>query len=239
MAEDRRLQYEKTMDDIEEYIDLHGLRENEPLPAERMLAEILQVSRGTVREAIDQMCKEQRLYTIHGKGSFVAPAKEVIDMQQMISFSGAALVQKQRPGSKFISFSRERADSTVAHQLDLDKDEEIYKLVRVRLLNGKRINMEQSHIPCKYCEYLERHVEGMESLYSLLEEEYGIHMLRQDVEVSLSKASKIEANLLDMDYLEPVFVENAVAVDQQERKIEYTKSIINTNNAKYTVLLNA
>ena len=39
MARHNNLCFEKALDAIEEYIDVHGLKENDALPAERKLAE--------------------------------------------------------------------------------------------------------------------------------------------------------------------------------------------------------
>ncbi|MDD3173341.1 MAG: GntR family transcriptional regulator [Herbinix sp.] len=239
MVNDKRLQYEKAIDEIEEYIDLHGLKEYEALPSERALADILKISRGTVREAIEQMCQAGRLYTIHGKGSFISPNKEYIEMQQMISFSGAALEQKKVPGSKLISFKEVPADSTIAKLLSIDKGEVLYVLTRVRSINLRKISLEISHIPKKYCLGLENHIETMDSLYHVLENVYGVHMVKQDIEVRLSKASKIEANYLAMEYMEPIFVEEAVAYTDKGIPFEYTKTIVNTNNTKYINMMRA
>ncbi len=67
MARYSNLRSERAMDAIEEYIDTNGLKENDPLPAERSLTKELNLSRGTVREALTALEREGRIYKIHGK----------------------------------------------------------------------------------------------------------------------------------------------------------------------------
>ena len=58
MARYSNLRSERAMDAIEEYIDTNGLKENDPLPAERSLTKELNLSRGTVREALTALERE-------------------------------------------------------------------------------------------------------------------------------------------------------------------------------------
>ncbi len=50
-----------------------GLRSGDPLPTEAELAEVLGVSRGTLREALKQLQALQIIETRHGTGMFIAP----------------------------------------------------------------------------------------------------------------------------------------------------------------------
>ena len=47
--------------------------ENEPIPSERYLSEKYHVSRSTIRQALDKLCADGFIYTVHGNGSFVKP----------------------------------------------------------------------------------------------------------------------------------------------------------------------
>lgn len=237
MARYNNLRFEKTIDEIEEYICVNHLREDEALPSERKLSELLGVSRGTLREALVRMCSEGRLYSIQGKGNFVAPEKEQIDMGDMISFSGSVELQNKVPGSRFVTLSIEDASERVAKMLEISKGEKVYIISRVRTIDGNSILLEVSHIPVKYCKDLEQYDFTRESLYEVLRTSYGISMQRQDITVHLSKAAEMEARLLNISPGSPVFVERAIAYSK-DIPMEYTKSIVNVERAYYTVKIN-
>lgn len=78
MAKYNNLRSERVMDALAEYIDKTGLQPGDTVPSERMLSEMWQVSRGTVREALGRMCREGILIPMQGKGTYVAPEKEHI-----------------------------------------------------------------------------------------------------------------------------------------------------------------
>lgn len=98
MAKYNNLRSERVIDAIEEYIDINAIGPGEALPSERTLMEMWQVSRTTIRDAIGKMCREGRLYAVQGKGNFVSPEKEPLDMQEMISFSKATKAEGRVPG---------------------------------------------------------------------------------------------------------------------------------------------
>ncbi len=101
MTKYNNLRSERVMDALAEYIDKTGLQPGDTVPSERMLSEMWQVSRGTVREALGRMCREGILIPMQGKGTYVAPEKEHIEMKTMISFSeafsGKGEARKQSP----------------------------------------------------------------------------------------------------------------------------------------------
>ena len=64
--------YEQLMDNIKQEIIDGGIKEGEPLPSVRTLANELKISALTVKKAYDRLEEEGFIVTVHGKGSFVA-----------------------------------------------------------------------------------------------------------------------------------------------------------------------
>lgn len=236
MAKYNNLRLDRVTDAIREYMDLNKLGADDPLPSERKLSELWQVSRGTVRKAIDSMCREGCLYTVQGKGSFVAPEKEHIDMQDMISFSGSMVGHGRKPESKVLSKRIEKADKALSDLLKIQEGDEVHVLTRIRKVDGRAILLEVSHIPAAKCPGIARYDFEKASLYEILEIHYGIYMKYQDITVRLSKASAEEAKYLNINQGDPVFVEKGVALSGKENEvIEYTKTIVNAKCANYTI----
>lgn len=234
MAKYNNLRSKRVVDAIQEYIDVNGLKAYDSLPSERTLSELWQISRGTVREAIASMCREGILYTVQGKGSFVAPEKERIDMKDMISFSGAFRSQGKTPGSRVVSRTMETADKDLAEVLQIAEGDRVHVLTRIREVDGEELLLEISHIAEAKCPGLERFHFEKASLYNILEIHYGIYMSHQDITVRLSKATKEEARYLDIQAGDPVFVEKGIAYSGNE-VMEYTKTIVDVKRASYTI----
>ena len=69
---DRRPIYEQVVSKLEELMLLGAMKENEPLPSVRSLAMGLSVNPNTIQRAYVELERQGYIYTVKGKGSFVA-----------------------------------------------------------------------------------------------------------------------------------------------------------------------
>ena len=69
---DRRPIYEQGAEKLEELMLLGVLGENEPLPSVRSLAMELSINPNTIQRAYAELERQGYIYTVKGKGSFVA-----------------------------------------------------------------------------------------------------------------------------------------------------------------------
>ena len=101
---DRRPIYEQVAEKLEELMLLGILGENEPLPSVRSLAMELSINPNTIQRAYAELERQGYIYTVKGKGSFVAEnsvmkekrkkdlliqVSEVIDEAIRLGISGA------------------------------------------------------------------------------------------------------------------------------------------------------
>jgi len=73
---DRRPIYEQVVSKLEELMLLGAMKENEPLPSVRSLAMELSINPNTIQRAYVELERQGYIYTVKGKGSFVAEMKE-------------------------------------------------------------------------------------------------------------------------------------------------------------------
>ncbi len=90
------------MDIIIEMIEEGNLQEDDRLPSERELCETYDVSRSTVRQAIQELEKEGYIYRLHGKGTFVSPERFKQDLLEFYSFTEE--MKKNWQDTKFKGF---------------------------------------------------------------------------------------------------------------------------------------
>lgn len=74
---DRRPLYEQVIDKMKELMLLGVFKENEPLPSVRSLATDLSINPNTIQRAYAELERQGYLYTIKGRGSFVAENREM------------------------------------------------------------------------------------------------------------------------------------------------------------------
>ncbi len=111
--------YEQIYSQIKTQIISGALRENEALPSIRNLAKDLRISVITTKRAYDELEREGFLYTVAGKGSFVAPKNTELLREENLKAIEAHLSEVVRLAA---SCNLTRAD--ILEMLDLLTEEE-------------------------------------------------------------------------------------------------------------------
>ncbi len=123
-----------------------GLASGTPVPSERELCEQFDVSRMTVRQAIDTLVVDGILERHQGKGTFVAPPK--LDLQvRLTSFTQEMRRRGMEPGVVMLLAETITADETVVEALELETDSEVHHLRRLLTANAIPMAIEENWIP--------------------------------------------------------------------------------------------
>src|SRR5690625_5973380 len=75
------------MDTLIKEMDQGVYKEHEKLPSEREFCDLYQLSRITVRQALQELELEGYIYKLHGKGTFVAPKSYNQNLVKLYSFT--------------------------------------------------------------------------------------------------------------------------------------------------------
>lgn len=200
MSKYTQLTSESIREDVEEYIDTHGLIPHESLPSERELAELLGVNRVSLRRAIAQMAGEDRVYTIRGHGTFVSPPKFMERADTHISFTESWRNEGHRVRSEVLRFAEEEANLKVSQTLSVPLGSPVFELRRLRLIDETPVAIETSYLLSSVCPGLTSFNFGGElSLYSTLSQRYGVHITRQQQRLRTTRLTEEEARLMGCD----------------------------------------
>lgn len=144
------------------------------IPSERELSTRHGVSRATVREALRQLIEEQKLYTVQGKGTFVA-GERVQSQLHLASFTE----DMRRRGMVATTLVRRAERATppldVRAALGLDEGEVAWSIERLRLANGIPMALEIGWYSARLADDLGEQ-DLSTSLYGLLAETYGVRI---------------------------------------------------------------
>lgn len=141
------------------------------IPSERELSEQLGVSRMTVRQSITNLVNSGLLYREKGRGTFVANPKLEQPLNGLTSFTEDMKARGMEPSSKLIHFEKIVPPVDIARDLQLDLEEMVFFVVRIRYADRKPMAIERTYIPVKvFPELDEKKIMG--SLYALIEAKY-------------------------------------------------------------------
>ena len=125
---------------------IHGLEPEAPIPSEREIAVKYGVARMTVRQAVESLVADGRLFKVAGKGTFVARPK--LDLQaRLTSFREEMSRRGMVPSSSVLAFTRVTANAHLAAELSVPAGESLVHLHRLRNADGTPMTVELTWIP--------------------------------------------------------------------------------------------
>jgi GntR family transcriptional regulator len=134
---------------IEAEIQAGRLRQGDPLPAERVLADSLGISRVTVRKALDKLRGDGLIVRRHGARSEVNPRVEKA-LSGLSSFSEDMRQRGLVPGSRWVRRRLVRPDPAEMLALGVAAGTPVWRLERVRLADGRPIALEVATVPQRF-----------------------------------------------------------------------------------------
>lgn len=210
---------------LRERILSNKLKSDEHIPSERDLAEELSVSRMTVRQALNALREEGLIYQKRGRGTFVSSMKMDIHTRNLEGFSEEMIRRGMKPESRILEMTREKASKEVVDKLDLKAGEEVILLKRLRLADNMPMSIETTYLPSEKFPGLDKANFQKESLYQVLEKEYGIRMSSAAEVLEAAISDEKTSELLGVSKNSPLLIVYRTVFIEGNVPIEYTKSI--------------
>jgi len=194
----------------------------QPIPSERELMARYQVSRATVRKAIDGLVADGLLHRTQGLGTFaVRPRLET--KLHLASFSQDMRRRGLTPSTQIISIGLDEPPAAVAQWLQLAPGAPAWRLTRVRLADGTPIAHEDGWYPAESLPGLDQRRLEDASLYQLLGQDYGLWIDHAEQTVWAEPAAAELAPLLGIEASTPLLVFRRLS-SAAGRPVEYVVS---------------
>ncbi|MBX7234118.1 MAG: GntR family transcriptional regulator [Caldilineales bacterium] len=143
------------------------------------LADEMEVSRGTMRKAIEELTEEGLLTRTHGRGTFVA--SEVLEQalaDRMITFS-EDLISRGIPFTTHVfAATLTQATPRLAAKLGLEAGQEIFLLKRMRMVEGEALVASHSYVVHQHCPGIAAVDFERSRLFEVLEDQFGLRVAR-------------------------------------------------------------
>lgn len=182
------------------------------------------VSRATVRKAIDYLLEKQVLYTVKGKGTFVNKVRTNQNRERRkLSFSESPRTKEHKFETVLDSLSHQKADYKIAKQLQINIGDEIVKIKRIRIVDGIAENYQISFINCNLVREINFESENLEntSLFGLLERKSNLTPKYSDEEIRAISCPKEIGEKLSIEEGEPILFIQRVTYTDENIVMEY------------------
>ncbi|PWH19565.1 MAG: hypothetical protein DDG59_02735 [Anaerolineae bacterium] len=159
-------------DALLEFIREQGLQPGDQLPSEERLQEILNVSRLSMREALQLLEEERIIVTKHGSGRYILslPSNLDIDISNLQSVTELLSSYNISTENKLLKVERHSPNSELCGLLQIDSNQEVLSIERIRYAGSLPIIYSIDTIPVKFLpnQWSEEDFKG--SLFEYVEE---------------------------------------------------------------------
>lgn len=208
---------------IREKITSGEFAEGLSLPSERKLAQDLQISRVTLRMALELLEQEELLRRRHGSGTYVAKKRILQPLSSLSSFSEDMRSRGFKPGGKLLSLERLRPSPQEVLHLALKPTADIWRIRRLRTADDQVLGIEISSLPCELLGELRRLDVENTSLYALLRQR-GLNPVRAIQHLRAIAADSEFAALLELPIAAPLLATERITWDETGQALEYVRS---------------
>lgn len=225
--------YYQIAEHLKEQIAIGELASGARLPSERELSDQLDVSRMTVRQAINYLQRDGLIEVRQGVGAFVTQPKQTYDALHLLGFSEEIGRRGDHVESIVLEQTIVEPPARVAQRLALDGCDKTVKVVRLRKVNRESMLLETSYIPAALCPGLESVDLATNSLYKVLESHYGLLLQRAQQTMECAAATEYEQSLFGLRSGAAVLLLEGVAYGEHDLPVEYFKAIYRGDRCKF------
>ncbi len=199
-------------------------RPGDLLPTETQLVEQHQLSRATVRQALDALVQEGLIYRQRGRGTFVAHPTVEQGLVRIVSFTEDMRQRGFRPGTEVLGAGLVGAAPDIAAHLGVTPGAELVCIERLRLADGEPMSIEISYLVHTFCpNILSLHNFAEEPLRECLERDYDIRLGSARQSIRAIAAEPARAEVLCIEPGAPLLFIERVSFTQQSVPVEFLR----------------
>ncbi len=233
--------YKQLFHHLNSAIENHQLKPGDRIPSENDLAKEFNISRVTIRRALQELAHREKIVSVPGKGSFVLHPK-IEPLTALTSFSENMRAQGYKPSYQDAIVALINPTKQSQTHLKVAANEQVLHIHRMMLADGVPMAIQNVYLPKRVYQrnpsLFVPEVLNQISLYKVFELRLGLFLFRADEWVDASKATQEEATLLHIKKDDSVLVIDRVTYSASEPEpIEYVHQLYSASRYRYKVEL--
>ncbi|MCF6408342.1 GntR family transcriptional regulator [Pseudalkalibacillus salsuginis] len=212
-----------------------GYHSGDLIPSERELSEKFQISRMTVRQAINNLVNKGILYRERGKGTFVAAPKIGYQLKGIVSFSEDMRRRGLEPSTKVVSFkTMSNPPEHILNRLACRDEKKVIQLVRIRFANEEPVAIETAYLSYNlFANLSEKDTGG--SIYDFVRKELKLEIHRAEQQIEAAIVGEKDGFLLDISPGSPVLIVNRTTYLSNGVPFETVKTVFRADRYHFSI----
>ena len=206
---------------------------HQQLPSENELSEQFDVSRITIRQALNRLQLEHLVYKIQGKGTFVSAPKTFQNISQLQGFAEAMSNLGHEVFNIVKSFRFIAATPKIASKLKISLNSTVAEIKRIRLLDHKPVSFELTYLPENIGLALQPIDLATRDVFLALEEDLSIALGHADLSIDATLADEELSELLQIDRNAPLLRVERLTHDAQGHPIDFEYLYFSAESFQY------
>lgn len=210
--------------------------EHDKIPSERELCNKFEISRSTVRQAINELEKDRYIYKKHGKGIYVSPKAFKQDLLKFYSFTDEMRKLGKIPSTEVIDFEITNINGELVKKMNTSLNNKLYKFTRLRLADNEPFILETSYLPVNRFPNLNKEKLSNDVMYDIFRQQYDVVFSKAEEVLKPVNTTTHEAKMLKIKSDIPSMMIERYTYEGYN-VIEYTVSIVRGDKFEYRVIL--
>jgi GntR family transcriptional regulator len=227
--------YAQVRDALRQMIMNGTYQPDQQMPSEYEMVELFNVSRITIRQALNDLQNEGLILRIHGKGTFVSKPKAFQDLARLQSFGEAMQPMGYETYSKLISVREVDASPQVRARLQLGARERAVEIRRVRYLNRDPLALDVSYFPLALGRRLQDEDLAGRDIFLIFEQDYGIRLGHAELVIGAHLADELQGRLLGIEEGSPLLFIDRLTHDDRGAPLDYEHLYYRGDSFRYRV----
>ena len=196
----------------------------EMLPSENSLAQMYNVSRETIRKALNLLAQDGFIQKVRGKGSvIISQNKFDFPVSGIVSFKELATNLKFSTKTIVNELSIVEANPKLQFKLSVKANAPVWKVVRIREISGEKVILDKDYFNTDLIPMLTKET-CEDSIYAYLENELQLKISYARKEIIVEEPTEEDRALLDLGHHSNVVVIKSKVYLEDTSLFQYTES---------------
>lgn len=216
--------YFQVKEDVVQKIKNKVYQVDEQLPPETKLMEMYNVSRTTVRKAVDELVKEGYLEVRRGVGTFIRkPKLNLWDLAELRSFDEEVSRQGLKAKTEVLGLEKIHKNKKL-NEIFGDEYDQYYQLERLRYVEEEQSVLVSTYLPAKLVPGIEKFDFSEVSLFDVLQENYQMRINYAEKTFRPIHVNEEDASKLKIKKHTAIQLVETITFDHLDRPVEYSVS---------------